>query len=145
MRAMRDEENFEIPMTSLIDIVFLLLIFFLVATNFTRREMDHAVTLPYSEAGTKPTTVPSRIVINVREDSVLTVNGRVRTETELRALVRDFAAVHPDRPAVIRADGRVSYQTVMRVFGICRGGGVRQVDLPVMDAGAPAAAGSGSP
>lgn len=135
MRAMQDEDNFEIPMTSLIDIVFLLLIFFLVATNFTRREMDHAVSLPYSEAGTKPTSVPSRIVVNIREDATLVVNGKIRTETELRAMIHEFAAAYPDRPAVIRADARVSYQAVMRVFGVCRGGGVKQVDLPVMESG----------
>lgn len=133
MRALGDEDNFEIPMTSLIDMVFLLLIFFLVATNFTRREYDHAVTLPESEAGVKAINVPDRLIINIRDNSNLIVNGRVTTETELRSMVADFATVHPDRPAVIRADGRVEYQAVMRVFGLCRGGGIKNVDLPVME------------
>lgn len=135
MRALGDEDTYEIPMTSLIDIVFLLLIFFLVATNFTRREMDHAVLLPESEAGVKVTNVPDRIVINVRDNGVIVVNGRVTTETELRSMVAGFASAHPDRPAVIRADGRVRYESVMKVFGICRAGGVKHVDLPVMEPG----------
>lgn len=135
MRTFDDEDTFDIPMTSLIDLVFTLLLFFLVATNFVRREMDHAILLPDSEAGVKITNIPERIVINVRENAVMVVNGRITTETELRSMVADFSAAHPERPAVIRADGRVRYEAVMKVFGICRAGGVQHVDLPVMEPG----------
>ncbi len=135
MKALQEEETFDIPMTPLIDVVFLLLIFFLVATNFTRRETDHSVTLPESEAGVKASQAPDRLVVNIRGDATLVVNGSVMTEAELRALAADFVAAHPGRPAVIRADARVPYQAVMRVFGLCRGAGVRNVDLPVLDPG----------
>lgn len=135
MKALQDEDNYEIPMTSLIDIVFLLLIFFLVATNFNRRETDHSVVLPKSEAGIKAESVPSRLVINIRQEGTLVVNGSVMTQDELRTLAKDFVAVHPGRPAVIRADSRVAYRTVMEVFGICRGAGVVNVDLPVLEPG----------
>lgn len=133
MKALQEEEHYEIPMTSLIDVVFLLLIFFLVATNFNRTEVDHTVTLPYSEAGTAPSNVPDRIVVNIRREGTLVVNGRVMEEDELRGLVRDFAGAHPGRAAVIRADANVTYSAVMKVFGICRGGGVQNVDLPVLE------------
>ncbi len=133
MKALQEEDNYEIPMTSLIDIVFLLLIFFLVATNFTRRETDHSVILPNSEAGVKAAQVPDRIVVNIHGDGTLVVNGSVTTAGDLRTMVRDFAAVHPGRPAVIRADARVAYRSVMEVFGICRGGGIQNVDLPVLE------------
>jgi biopolymer transport protein ExbD len=136
MKAMRDEEQYEIPMTSLIDVVFLLLIFFLVATNFSRRETDHAVILPNSEAGTVDAKVPARLVINIREQGVVVVNSRILDgDAALRKTVAEFVAAQPGRPAVIRADARVPYRNVMRVFGICRAGGVARVDLPVMDSG----------
>lgn len=133
MKALKEEENYEIPMTSLIDIVFLLLIFFLVATNFTRRETDHSVTLPNSEAGVKASQVPDRLVVNIREEGTLVVNGSVTALDGLRTMARDFAAAHPGRPAVIRADARVAYRSVMEVFGVCRGGGIQNVDLPVLE------------
>lgn len=133
MKALREEENYEVPMTSLIDVVFLLLIFFLVATNFTRKETDHSVVLPKSEAGVKAEHVPSRLVVNIRDNGALVVNGRVMDEADLRKTVASFVAAHPERPAVIRADARVAYRMVMRVFGICRAGGVRNVNLPVLD------------
>ena len=136
MKALRDEEDFEIPMTSLLDVVFLLLIFFLVATNFTKKELDHAVTLPESESGVKAADAVSRLVINIRQDETLVVNGSVSNEKDLRDTVRKFVETGPGRPAVIRADARVPYRTVMRVFGICRAEGVKRVDLPVMEPGA---------
>ncbi len=95
--------------------------------------MDHAIQLPESEAGVKIANVPDRLVINVRNNGILVVNGKVTTETELRAMVRDFVAAYPEKPAVIRADGRVQYQSVMKVFGLCRAGGVKHVDLPVVE------------
>ncbi|MDR0362418.1 MAG: biopolymer transporter ExbD [Planctomycetota bacterium] len=133
MRAMNDEDRYDIPMTPMIDVVFQLLIFFLVATTFVRVETDHAVRLPESEAGVKAASVPDRLVINIREDATLVVNGRIATETELRGMAAEFAGAHPERSAVIRADGRVVYQAVMRIFGICRASGVKFVDLPVME------------
>jgi biopolymer transport protein ExbD len=136
MKALQDEDTYEIPMTSLIDVVFLLLIFFLVATNFTRNETDHSVVLPNSEAGIKAESVPARLVINIRQEGTLIVNGSVMTMDELRTLARDFVAVHPGRPAVIRADARVAYRTVMEVFGLCRAAGVVNIDLPVLEPGA---------
>ncbi len=135
MKALRDEDEFEIPMTSIIDVVFLLLIFFLVATNFTRRETDHSVTLPQSEAGSKADQTPNRLVVNIRSSGTLIVNGSVMTEPELRRLAEEFVIAHPGRPAVIRADAKVPYQAVMRIFGMCRGAGIRNVDLPVLEPG----------
>ena len=135
MRALREEENFEIPMTSLIDVVFLLIIFFLVATNFIKKELDQEIRLPESEAGSKAGLKPEKLVINVRENGIIIVDGSVVTETELRNIVSDFVKNNPDKRAVVRGDSRVSYQSVMKVFGICKAQGIKQVDLPVIEPG----------
>ena len=136
MKALREEDHFDIPMTSLVDIVFLLLIFFLVATNFARRELDHAILLPRSEAGTEDSRLPERLIINIRERGDMIVNGRsVDDDDELRRIATEFVAARPGSPAVIRADARSPYQSVMRVFGICRASGVARIDLPVLDPG----------
>ena len=136
MKAMRDDDVYDIPLTSLVDVVFLLLIFFLVATNFTRRETEHSIVLPNSEAGTSDSRPPARLVVNIRNDGSLVVNGRLLDDdAELRGMAADFASSRPGRPAVIRADARVPYHAVMRVFGICRAVGVARVDLPVLDSG----------
>lgn len=132
MPRVRDEQDvFEVPLTPLIDVVFLLLIFFLVATNFTRKEIDQKVNLPQSEGGVEQAAVPQDLIINIRKSGVLVVNGRVVENDDLRPIVEQFHQAHPDRPVSIRGDGDVSYQRIMTVMGLCRAVGVERVDLPV--------------
>ena len=137
MRALNNDTNdVDIPLTSLLDVVFLLLIFFMVATNFTRREVDQTVRLPETASGgVGRTGVFDRLIVNVREDGSVVVDGVRLDEDGLRLRLREWLAASPDRPAVIRGDGRASYQAVMRVMGVCRSEGVRQVDVAVIDPG----------
>ena len=72
-----EEDNFEAPLTPLIDIVFLLLIFFLVATSFTRKEVDQRVALPTVGGGAAATVAAGSLVINIRDDATLVINRRV--------------------------------------------------------------------
>ncbi len=132
MRTFREEEEgFEVPLTPLIDIVFLLLVFFLVATSFTRKEIDQKVKLPESEGGTPQAVVRENLIINIREDGTLVVDGRIVEADALRILVSEWHARHPDKRVVIRGDGRVPYERVMKVMGLCKSLGVKDVDLPV--------------
>lgn len=142
MPRLREEEDvFEVPLTPLIDVVFLLLIFFLVATNFTRKELDQKVRLPKSAGGEKPVDVPESMIINIRKSGVLVVNGSIVEADALKGLVTKFHQAHPERRVAIRGDGEVSYQHVMRVMGLCKTVGVEHVDLPVDEP----EAGSGGP
>lgn len=137
MRAMReDDPPPELPLTSLIDVVFMLLVFFLVTTNFIRREVDQKVLLPKAGVGTPAQGRPESFIVNVRENGVLVVNGRVVDADGLRQEARAWRAAHTGdhaSRATIRGDGRVPYEVVMRVMGICRREGVREVDLPVLE------------
>jgi len=67
----QSEESFEVPQTPLIDIIFILIIFFLVATTFYSEERDVEVKLPEGSEGTIITRDNSRMVINVRQGGVL--------------------------------------------------------------------------
>ncbi len=133
MRALNQEdEGFDVPLTPLIDVVFLLLIFFLVATTFARNEIDQKVRLPEAEGGTKGEPVSDNLVVNVRRDGTLVVNGRIVDEKGLRTLATEWHGTHPDRRAVIRGDDGAPYGRIMRVMGLCKAVGIVNVDLPVV-------------
>lgn len=133
MRAlMEDEVGAEIPLTPLIDVVFLLLIFFLVATSFNRREIDQKVDLPTAEGGVKSAFNKRNLVINIREDRSLVIAGRLLSEQDLPQAVAQWREENPQMRVQLRGDGRVEYRQVMRVMGICRAAGVDKIDLPVM-------------
>ncbi len=136
MHRLRDESDaFDIPLTPLIDVVFLLLIFFLVATNFTRKEVDQKVKLPRAEGGARNTGMPRNLVVNIRRDGTLVINGRVHEYDALRETVRQWRAESPEGRVAVRCDGRASWKRIARVLGACHAAGVENVDLPVMPDG----------
>lgn len=126
-----DDGGVEVPLTPLIDVVFLLLIFFLVATNFVQKEVDHEVRLPEAGGGAPSAEPAERLVLNVRAGGAVVVEGRVVPEAELARLVTDFHQRHPASPVVIRGDRGVVWDQIAGVMGVCRTAGVELVDLPV--------------
>ncbi|MBN1377987.1 MAG: biopolymer transporter ExbD [Gammaproteobacteria bacterium] len=103
-----------IDITSLIDVVFILLIFFMVTTTF-QREADLAVSLP--QASQEPEVskdMPLEIVINAHGQFYVggqeLVNNQI--ETLMRALQK-VAVGQKDKPLVIRADARTPHQYVV--------------------------------
>lgn len=127
-----EEDNFDAPLTPLIDVVFLLLIFFLVATNFTQDEIDQQVLLPAVGTGeNSPAARPGSLVINIRGDGALVIDRRLVDAADLPARVRSWKAANPDGRAVLRSDGAVTYLQVMKILGVCRAEGVEKIDLPL--------------
>lgn len=113
LRGPRREDP-EVNMAPLIDVVFLLLIFFMVSTTF-KHEAEIKVQLP--QASEKPAPVPKNsinVVIDAQgrfyiNDKEL-VNTRVNTVKRAMALV---AKGHKDIPLIIRADGKTPHQAVV--------------------------------
>ena len=111
-RRIQDEPS--INLTPLIDVVFLLLIFFMVTTTFTR-ETRLQVNLPEAEAETL-TTQSERLEIVVSRDGSSALNGQTlvngRVETLLRGLALESDG-NLDLPVIIVADSQASHQSVV--------------------------------
>lgn len=132
MREYRDEEDvFEIPMTPLIDVVFLLLIFFLVATNFRPRERVHQVDLPQAGGGDIRLPDAADLILHIARDGVVHVAGEGVEMDALPPLLRAWREAHPQKRVSIRGDEQVPYVRIMQVMGLCRQAGIRDVELPV--------------
>ena len=132
MHSLRDEEeSFEVPLTPLIDIVFLLLIFFLVATSFTQKEIDQKVRIPQTEGGEVQTLKRESLVINIRRKGAIVVNGRLIKTEKLRSTISEWHKKNRKGNVAIRGDKDVAYGYIARVFGMCKAIGVSDVDLPV--------------
>ena len=111
-RRIQDEHS--INLTPLIDVVFLLLIFFMVTTTFSR-ETRLQVNLPKAEAETLATQ-SERLEIVVSRDGSFALNGQTlvngRVETLLRGLVLESDG-NLDLPVIIVADSQASHQSVV--------------------------------
>ena len=138
------EAEIGLKMAPLIDIVFLLLIFFMCVTEFSRREVE-PLTLPRAMAGREGPEPRAPAVVNVMRDGSYRVSGRTLSSDELDAFLRRSAigAGEEDgasRLAVrIRADAGTSYQHVQRVIVECGKSRISRISFGVAPRDEPAA------
>ena len=130
MRFRKDEEeSFGMDMTPMIDVVFLLLIFFMVSTVFVdfNRQMDLA--LPTSKSSTVDETSKS-LEIAMTADKQIFFDGKKVTLTRLENMLLGSA---PDqkKTVIIRADKNLPYGDVIKLMGILQGAGVLDISVAV--------------
>lgn len=114
-----------INLTPMIDVVFLLIIFFMVATTFVTEEKEIDLQLPESPSASEPTDIPDEITINVTRDGKIKVLGRIVSEKALRELLANAKKANASQAVTIRGDRGVEYEYVVRVVGICH-----EVEIP---------------
>ena len=113
-------EEFEgaISLTPLIDVVFLLLIFFLTATTFQKDEVEMDLELPQAASG-EPSDETEVIVINVASNGKLIVDGREVTVEALKQKLKAAATRNKDQEVLIRGDRKTQFGVVAQVFDAC--------------------------
>lgn len=107
-------EEFSINLTPLIDVVFLLLIFFMVTTTFSR-ETRLLVNLPEAQA-LEAVAEPEQIEILVGRDGNYLINGRALVNNEMRTLMQGLELVSQGNhaiPIIILADAQATHQAVV--------------------------------
>jgi biopolymer transport protein ExbD len=109
-----------IQIAPMVDIVFLLLIFFLVTWNFARQELELDVKVPTAREGTETRRTVGEVILNVKSDGTIIMNRREMTPDELLAALTKIAQLYPDQAVVLRGDERVNYRYVVDVLDICR-------------------------
>jgi biopolymer transport protein ExbD len=115
-----DNDRAEIAMTPLIDMMFLLIIFFLVATAFKNPELDENVRLPESEGGSPTRQRSEDIIVNVRQGGVLVVSGRIVTIDDLGEKLKKAAEKDPQQVVRVRGDGLAYHKQIVSVLEACR-------------------------
>ena len=127
--AMRDEDRQEpgIQLAPLVDIVFLLLVFFLVATTYLDEEKDLTLVLPRASAGEESRPKLDRLLVNVRSDGTVLLGER---EDLYRELVEARRA-NPAVPVILRGDRSASHGQIVGVLSICRRARIRNVAVAV--------------
>ncbi len=120
------DSQLSIEMAPMIDMVFLLLIFFLVATTFHQTEREMQIALPHAAFSGPISTALREIIINVDAEGTIIVSGRTIEPDDLRALVEDSITTNPDQKVTVRDDRTTAYANIVRVLDICKGSGVQE-------------------
>ena len=132
-RRKRRSRPAALQMTALMDVVFLLLCFFVTTSVFSQWETEVAITLPTAKSATVPGRMPGEIILNLSESGQLTVNGQTLTTEELTARLARVAKFYPGQPVVIRADRTTPYESLMGVIDACRSADVWNFSLATRD------------
>lgn len=135
LRPRRDDEP-EINLTSLIDVVLLLLVFFMVSTSFVR-EADLKVALP--EASLQPEDASeAALEVVVTSEGQYLVNDRELVNTRVKTLEQALAEAAGDKrdvPLTIRADANTTHQSVVTVMDVA--GRLGFVNIHIVTANTP--------
>ena len=137
-RQRRDELN--VNLTPLIDVVFLLLIFFMVSTSFTT-QTQLAVDLPEAEGEPAPNN-SLRLELTIDAAGVFQLNGaQVAAEPRaLRKALRATAGERRDIPLTIAADGGAAHRYVVMALDVASQLGLAQLTIATQSPSAKGAA-----
>ena len=122
-------ERTGIQLAPMIDIVFLLLIFFIVLWNYARFETEIDISVPAASSGENPQRTIGEIVVNVRKTGQIIVEGLTKTDPELLGMFQDIVAAYPDQAVILRGDREAAFDHIVRVLNVCQQAGIWNVSF----------------
>ena len=122
-----------VQMSSLMDVIFLLLCFFVTSSVFSQWETEISIALPTAKSSTVPGRMPGEIILNVAADGNVTVNGQKLSLAEVTERLTRIAKLYPGQPVVIRADKTTKYESLVSVIDACRTADVWNFSLATKD------------
>ena len=115
-----------LDLTPMIDMVFNLLIFFMVVSRFAQEDRELDVILPSASEARPLTARPKEVFVNIDHQGRYFLEGRVMAEDEVDAYLTRAARDNPlGQSVVIRADKRVAFENVVVVMNLCNKAGIR--------------------
>ena len=118
-----------VALTSMLDVIFLLLCFFVTASVYSQWESEISIQLPNARTGEDPDRLPGEIIANIAKDGTVRVNGAELTLDDLGNRLRKIAKFYPGQAVIVRADKETSYDALVKVIDVCRGAGVWNFSL----------------
>ena len=113
----------------MIDIVFLLLIFFIVTWQFSRSETELNVSVPTAEEGSELNRPKGEIIINVLADHTIRVEGVTVDLAQLHEKLAAIARQFENQPVRIRGDAKAEYQRIVEVIDTCQKAGIWNISF----------------
>lgn len=122
----RTRTRAELSMAPLIDVVFLLLVFFLLTSTFT---VPEAIDLTLPNSSTAEEALPDALVVSLLEGGRIDLDGVAVSLGGLPAAIERARESGPDRPVRLAADGGVAVQAMIEVMDALRLAGATEVSI----------------
>lgn len=112
---------------SLIDILVILLIFFILTTSFNKNPPQLKIALPESRSAAPGEKKEEPLVLEVKDEATLRLGGSPVTLDGLAGALREVEKAHPGRGVALQADEDVPYRVIVRLFDAIREAGIRNL------------------
>lgn len=133
----RRDFGYDINIAPLIDVVFLLIVFFLTVSHIAQVRVE-ALSLPEAQQGDKADEVSdARVIINVTEEAHIVISGQKHsTEYISQLLDREIQQLGQGAVSVlIRADRKVAWKIISEILQVCSQKGIMNVSVGVIEPG----------
>ena len=110
----------QLALTSMLDVIFLLLCFFVTVSVFSQWESEISIKLPSASTAEEPDRLPGEIIVNLDKDGKVMVNGTALSLNDLRGRLAKVAKFYPAQAVIIRADREVRYEQLVEIIDTCR-------------------------
>ncbi len=131
------EEAPTINLTSMIDVLFLLIIFFMVGTKFNETEKQITLNLPKVSNASAMIAGPENRIVSIARDGTIALDGRQLPLKQLTAELRKLATQYADTAVDVRSDGDNSVQKLTEVLAAVENAGVRRIGIRTADSQLP--------
>lgn len=111
----------------MVDILLVLLCFFIVTWSFAKKEMDLSVKVPSAENAKESNAVVNQTVLNVRADGTVVWNNAMVTHKDLEDRLKLLAKDFPDFAIIVRGDEKVEWRFIAKVIDTCRAANIWNV------------------
>lgn len=120
------ESGIHIDFVPMVDVLFNLLIFFLLATTIAQVEREMNIALPFANSAAPISHALREMIVNVDKEGRIFVSGRSVAPEELREMLKQAVAANPQQKVSVRGDRTAAYGSVVTVLDICKSGGIQE-------------------
>lgn len=120
------QSDIHLDFVPMVDVLFNLLIFFLLATTIKQAEREMQIALPYAAAATPISVSMREFIINVDAQGGIVVVGQKVTPEELTTMVAEAIAANPEQKVTVRGDRNATYANIVVVLDICKNAGIQE-------------------
>jgi len=125
-----DEQELDINITPLIDIIFLLLIFFMLTTTFDNKQKI-SVNLPSASKKQQTQTKDKATEITITSDSTIYVESKKLKLKELEELLKKTVSNNSESAVIVRADGEVKHAKIVEILDLAKRQKIKSISIAV--------------
>lgn len=119
LRKRAEPQTLGFQIAPMVDILLVLLCFFIVTWSFAKKELDLKVRVPSAENAQESASVINQTVLNVRTDGTVVWNNQTVPRGELLRRLKELSGLFPDYSIIVRGDEHAEFRYISAVVETC--------------------------